>query len=278
MRSNPAAADFQQQIELRELARAVLTACEWPDKQVALNAMQAGLQAGCSVALEADGLDVRVPGRPEKPLTVAAQDVPRRGLAGREGRAALLHAIAHIEFNAINLACDAVQRFSGMPETYYRDWAQVALDEARHFALLQTRLADFGYAYGDFPAHDGLWQMAENTRSDCLSRMALVPRLLEARGLDVTPGMIDKLRNIGDAESVAVLEIILAEEVGHVAIGTYWFNFCCQQAQKDPETAFIALLQTCGRGALRGPFNREARLQSGFTEYELAQISLLGRG
>jgi len=278
MRLKPAAAEFRGRSELRFLARSVLTACEWPEKQAALAALQAGLQAGNPIAPDAEGEDVRLPGRPEKPSIVAAQHVPRRGLAGREGRAALLHAIAHIEFNAINLACDAVQRFSGMPERFYQDWAQVALDEARHFALLQTRLADFGYTYGDFPAHDGLWQMAENTRTDCLSRMALVPRLLEARGLDVTPGMIDKLRSLGDAESVAVLEIILAEEVGHVAIGTHWFNFCCQRANKDPERAFIALLQTIGRGALRGPFNRQARLQSGFTEYELEQISLLGRG
>ena len=217
------------------------------------------------------------PGRPELPELVQPRDVSKRGLSSVEGRAALLHAIAHIEFNAINLACDAVQRFHGMPKAFYRDWASVAIDEARHFQLLQNRLAELGFAYGDFKAHNGLWEMAEKTQDSCLQRMALVPRLLEARGLDVTPGIIMKLSQQNDAESVAVLDIILAEEVRHVAIGTRWFNYCCQLQDKNPEQEFIALLSGLAKGAIRGPYNIAAREQSGFTAFEMAQLAKLGQ-
>lgn len=215
------------------------------------------------------------PGRPERPALVPPKSLPKRSLLQVEGRAALLHAIAHIEFNAIDLACDAVQRFPDMPAGFYTDWISVATDEARHFRLLQNRLAGMGYAYGDFTAHDGLWEMALRTRDDCLARMALVPRVLEARGLDVTPGMIAKFDQTGDGDSVAVLEIILREEVGHVAIGTQWFNFCCQARGCDPEITFLDLLQGVGRGALRGPYNAEARRLAGFTPDEMRGITAL---
>lgn len=218
-----------------------------------------------------------LPGRPLNPILVQPREVPRRGLNTDEGRAALLHAIAHIEFNAINLACDAIQRFPNMPEQYYLDWASVAIDEARHFQLLQTRLNELGFQYGDFKAHNGLWEMAEKTEYSCLARMALVPRLLEARGLDVTPGMIEKLRQLKDDASVAVLSVILSEEIRHVAIGTEWFNYCCQQEQKNPELEFIKLLQGMAKGSVRGPYNLPARQQAGFTEFEMQQISLLGQ-
>ena len=155
------------------------------------------------------------PGRPSRPRLVQPRGLPQRGLASREGRAALVHAVAHIEFNAINLAWDAVARFRGLPFDYYRDWDGVAVDEARHFGWLAARLADLGHAYGDFDAHDGLWDMAVRTAESCLARMALVPRVLEARGLDVTPGMIVRLRKAGDEETARVLEAILAEEVAH---------------------------------------------------------------
>lgn len=217
------------------------------------------------------------PGRPDLPELVQPRDVPRRGLGNVEGRAALLHAIAHIEFNAINLACDAVQRFNNMPEAFYRDWTSVAIDEARHFRLLQSRLSELGFAYGDFKAHNGLWEMAEKTEYSCLARMALVPRLLEARGLDVTPGMIEKLRILQDEKSVAVLQVILSEEIRHVAIGTQWFNYCCQLERKNPEQEFIALLQGVAKGSVRGPFNLEARAQSGFTAYEMRELTALGQ-
>jgi uncharacterized ferritin-like protein (DUF455 family) len=186
-----------------------------------------------------------------------------------------VHAIAHIEFNAINLALDAVYRFRGMPGRYYEDWLSVAADEARHFQLLQDRLAALGRAYGDFPAHNGLWEMAEKTADSCLVRMALVPRVLEARGLDVTPGMIERLTAVGDLETVAVLRVILAEEVRHVAIGTHWFRHCCAQQGLEPSATFLALLESRHSGAVRGPFNLQARYAAGFSADEMERLAML---
>ena len=214
-----------------------------------------------------------VPGRPERPRLVAPREVAQRGLGSAAGRAALLHAIAHIEFNAINLALDAAWRFRDLPEGFVHDWISVAADEARHFTMLQQRLADMGHGYGDFPAHDGLWEMALKTDGSVLARMALVPRLLEARGLDVTPGMIARLRGQGDAASAQVLEVILAEEVRHVAIGSRWFAWCCRREGVEPGPTFLALVRGIGKGSLRGPFNREARLLAGFDEAELDGIA-----
>jgi len=216
-----------------------------------------------------------VAGRPPRPLLVAPRDVPTRGLGTVEGRAALLHAVAHIEFNAINLALDAAWRFRGMPRGFYLDWVSVAADEARHFRLLRARLSALGYAYGDFAAHNGLWEMAEKSAGRCLARMALVPRLLEARGLDVTPGMITRFTSLGDHESVAILETILREEVGHVAIGTRWFEYCCAQEGVEPEPTFLGLLRDVARGSLRGPFNVEARRAAGFGDAEMEKLAAL---
>jgi len=215
-------------------------------------------------------------GRPARPELVAPARLPRRGLGSRQGRVALLHAVAHIEFNAINLALDAVARFPGMPADFYRDWLSVAHDEARHFRLLAERLAQLGAAYGDLPAHNGLWEMAEKTAHDPLVRMALVPRVLEARGLDVTPGMIETLRQAGAAESVACLEVILEEEVGHVAIGSRWFRQLCDQRGLAPEATFRSLLGEYFADGLRGPFNHPARLEAGFTESELEALEIAG--
>lgn len=215
-------------------------------------------------------------GRPERPELVSPASLPRRGLGSVQGRIALLHAVAHIEFNAINLALDAALRFADMPEDYYRDWLSVAFDEARHFRLLETRLHEIGAAYGDLPAHNGLWEMAEKTAHDPLVRMALVPRVLEARGLDVTPGMIEKLRNAGDDASVACLEVILEEEVRHVAIGSRWFRYLCEQRGWAPEATFRSLLREHYAGGLRGPFNHPARLEAGFSESELEDLELAG--
>lgn len=209
------------------------------------------------------------PGRPARPELVAPAAVPRRRLGNEEGRAALVHAIAHIEFNAINLALDAICRFRSMPEQYYLDWISVAEEEARHFQLLHKRLAQLGKQYGDYPAHNGLWEMAEKTADSCLVRMALVPRVLEARGLDVTPGMIKRLRAVGDIETIAALEVILAEEVRHVAIGTHWFNYCCEQENKPPAETFLALLRSHFTGKIRGPFNLAARKEAGFSKVEM---------
>jgi uncharacterized ferritin-like protein (DUF455 family) len=215
---------------------------------------------------------VHQPGRPVLPELVEPSKVARRRLGSIAGRIALLHAIAHIEFNAINLALDAVCRFRGMPAEYYSDWISVAADEARHFSLLARRLNELDANYGDLNAHNGLWEMAEKTADSCLIRMALVPRVLEARGLDVTPGMIERLRGVGDKQTIQILEVILREEVRHVAIGTRWFQYCCELEGKEPSSTFLELLESHYTGKVRGPFNLPARLQAGFTEIEMAAL------
>lgn len=218
---------------------------------------------------------IGAPGRPGQPRLVPQRQVPHRGLGTQEGRVALVHAVAHIEFNAINLAWDAVYRFRGKPDAYYRDWASCAHDEARHFAMLSARLAELGHAYGDFDAHNGLWEMAEKTAHHDTARMALVPRVLEARGLDVTPGMIERLRAVGDTRTIAILEVILREEVAHVAAGTRWFRHCCERDGVDPRGTFLDLLRDYMGRQLRGPFNRPARLEAGFDEEELDRLTAL---
>ena len=201
------------------------------------------------------------------------RDVANRGLGTQEGRAAFVHAIAHIEFNAINLAWDAVYRFRDMPTEFYADWVGVAADEARHFAMLRERLQQLGHDYGDFDAHNGLWEMAEKTAHSCRERMALVPRVLEARGLDVTPGMIARLRGVGDHATVAILEVILREEVAHVAAGSRWFRWCCERDGVDPDAEFVRLIGLHARGAVRGPFNLDARHAAGFSATELDSLT-----
>lgn len=208
-------------------------------------------------------------GRPQRPQLVAHSRLPRRGLGTPKGRAAFVHAIAHIEFNAINLAWDAVARFAGMPGDYYREWAMVAADEARHFALLAEHLRGLGFVYGDFDAHDGLWEAARKTAHDCLLRMALVPRVLEARGLDVAPQMIERLQAVGDAAGADILRLILREEVAHVATGTRWFHWLCRERGLDPERTFLALVAEHMPGAVKGELHRSARRQAGFSELEL---------
>jgi uncharacterized ferritin-like protein (DUF455 family) len=198
--------------------------------------------------------------------------VARRAAGSPEGRAALLHAIAHIEFNAINLALDAVWRFGGMPEAYYRDWLRVAVEEALHFSLLCERLAAHGARYGDFPAHDGLWEMAEKTAADVLARMALVPRTLEARGLDASPAIRAKLAAAGDEASARVIDVILRDEIGHVAIGNRWFRFLCTLRGLDVRRAYADLSTVHRAPRLRGPFNLAARRAAGFDEDELRAL------
>lgn len=215
---------------------------------------------------------VPIPGRPAKPELVHPRQVKQRKLASLEGRRALLHAVAHIEFNAINLGLDAVYRFRDMPDAYYGDWLQVAAEEAYHFSLLQARMQDFGCQYGDLPAHNGLWEQACKTDHDVMVRMALVPRVLEARGLDVTPGMMARLREVGDEQTVSILEIILRDEIGHVRIGSRWFRHCCEQRGLEAEATFRQLLREVMGAPLRGPFYTEARLQAGFSAAELEQL------
>jgi uncharacterized ferritin-like protein (DUF455 family) len=213
-----------------------------------------------------------LPGQPDKPELVAPRDLPRRRNSAETGVAPLIHAVNHIEFNAINLALDAIARFPGLPEAYYADWMKVASEEAKHFTLLREHMISLGYDYGSFPAHNGMWEMAQKTHHDPLIRMALVPRVLEARGLDVTPKMMDKLRGTGDLRAVEILELILEEEIGHVAIGTRWFNYLCDQRGVDSLATFKDLLDNYFDGQLRGPFHTEARKKAGFTDSEMALL------
>jgi len=217
-------------------------------------------------------LPLNTAGIPERPQLAPPVSMPRRQLNGPENHAALIHALAHIEFNAINLALDAVQRFNDLPRDFYGDWLQVAAEEAYHFSLLRDHLRSLGYDYGDFLAHAGLWEMAEKTAHDPLARMALVPRLLEARGLDVTPDIQRKLRGFGDQAGADILDIILRDEIGHVAAGDRWFRYLCVQRGLVPEAAFQTLLATPGVPRPRRPFNETARLAAGFSAQELAEL------
>ncbi|GJH12464.1 ferritin-like domain-containing protein [Caballeronia novacaledonica] len=214
-----------------------------------------------------------LPGRPARPELVEPSSLKRRGMQTDAGRAVLLHALAHIEFNAINLALDAVWRFPSMPRDFYLDWLKVAAEEAHHFSLLSARLAEFGHAYGDFPAHDGLWEMAQRTRGDVLARMALVPRTLEARGLDASPPIRKRLAQAGDHASAAILDVILHDEIGHVLIGNRWFRFLCDGQRLDPHTTYERLAAQYYAPKLRGPFNFEARRDAGFDEAELRALA-----
>ncbi|MBN8265152.1 MAG: ferritin-like domain-containing protein [Xanthomonadales bacterium] len=255
-------------------ARACLDAAT-PDDKPALTLAMADAFVRGELAIPTDAPPsepIRMPGRPPRPRLVHPRDLPRRGFGSDEGRAAFIHAVAHIEFNAIDLAWDAVYRFRGMPNAFYADWVSVARDEARHFAMLRARLRELGHDYGDFDAHNGLWEMAEKTAHDGLARMALVPRVLEARGLDVTPGMIVKLRSLGDDATADILDVILREEVAHVAAGSRWYRWHCERAGVEPRARFRELLREHATGVLHKPFNTEARLQAGFDLDELESL------
>ncbi|GKT23388.1 ferritin-like domain-containing protein [Acidovorax sp. SUPP3334] len=213
-----------------------------------------------------------LPGRPERPTLLRHTEVARRSPATHEGRAVLMHAIAHIEFNAINLALDAVWRFDGMPEAFYLDWLRVAAEEATHFGWLREHLRGMGHDYGDFPAHQGLWTMCEKTAGDIVARMALVPRTLEARGLDATPLIQRKLRQVGTPDALAavdILDIILREEVGHVAIGNHWYRWLCERDGLDPLAHYGLLVRRYEAPRLKPPFNAEARRAAGFSDAEM---------
>ncbi|MBK9135765.1 MAG: ferritin-like domain-containing protein [Betaproteobacteria bacterium] len=213
-----------------------------------------------------------LPGRPPRPLLVDPALVPRRTPFTPTGRAALLHAVAHIEFNAINLALDAIWRFPGLPAAYYLDWQRVAAEEALHFTLIADHLATLGHAYGDFDAHDGLWKMCEKTAADVLARMALVPRTLEARGLDATPPMRAKFARVGDTRAAEILDVILRDEIGHVAIGNRWYRWLCAREGLDPVAHYALLAARHGAPRLKGPFNVEARRAAGFSDDEVAAL------
>ncbi len=218
-----------------------------------------------------------VPGRPPRPHLVEPARVPQRSVNTPEGRAALLHALAHIEFNAINLALDAIWRFANMPDDFYRDWLKVAREEALHFDLLNRHLATLGHTYGDFDAHDGLWRMAEKTRDDMLARLALVPRTLEARGLDAAPPIRRKLAQAGDQAAAEILDIILRDEIGHVAIGNRWYRWACEQEGVDPIAHYEVLARRHDAPRLKPPFNLPARRAAGFAEAELDALQRVAR-
>lgn len=263
-------------ISFFDQAQACISACDLDEKVALSHATSAAWRAQQLTLHDRTApLPIAAPGQPERLVIVRAPHVAKRSAATPEGKAALLHAIAHIEFSAINLAWDAAYRFRDMPEAYYSDWARVADEEATHFGLLRERLRAIGYDYGDFPVHEGLWDMAKKTAHDVLERMALVPRVFEARGLDATPPMIARLRQAGEAEIVAVLEIIQRDEVAHVAIGTHWFHYCCTQRGLDSLTTFRALIVKHFNGKLRGPFAYAARRSAGFSEAELNMLDAL---
>jgi uncharacterized ferritin-like protein (DUF455 family) len=263
-------------MELRQLALQALCLNDPSEKVAALRALWAQREV---LALDVEAVLVEpagVPGRPARPLLVPPGSVPQRSPFTLAGRAALLHAIVHIEFNAINLGLDAVWRFPGLPPQFYLDWLRVAAEEAEHFTLLADHLATLGHAYGDFDAHDGLWTMTWKTRDDLIARMALVPRTLEARGLDATPLIQAKLTRAGDARAVEILDVILRDEVGHVAIGNHWYRWACGRAELDPLTLYPQLLERYQASKLKPPFNLEARRRAGFSAEEIAYLETPG--
>lgn len=213
------------------------------------------------------------PGRPSRPELIHHTLLKPKSLSTLEGRAILVHSVTHIELNAIDLALDVVWRFAGMPDAFYTDWVRIAQEEAKHFTLLRDHLVGMGYDYGDFAAHNSLWDMAERTRDDLLARIGIVPRTMEARGLDASPGVKNKLVSVGDHRAGEILDIILQEEIGHVAAGNRWYRYLCSQRELDPVSTYAQLIAQYDAPKLRPPFNMTARRLAGFEESELAALS-----
>ena len=257
---------------LRPQALVLLLMRHADDKAAAVRALPPVSAVSLAETLAVLAEPAGVPGRPDRPLLKPPSDMKSRAVGSLEGRAGLLHALAHIESNAIDLALDVLWRFDGMPEAFYLDWLKVAREEALHFQLLHAHLAELGFTYGDFPAHNGLWEMAEKTRGDVLARMALVPRTLEARGLDASPAVRNKLISVGDRRGGEIIDIILRDEIGHVAIGNRWYRYLCKSRGLDPISTYAALAVQYGAPKLKGPFNLEARRAAGFEETELALL------
>lgn len=255
---------------IRRVAQQLLLVRSPQEKAAAVRAVDASALTldPAEIIAQAEG----IPARPERPLLVHPSQLKQRAVGTREGRASLIHALTHIEANAINLALDVIWRFDAMPDRFYLDWFQVAREEALHFQLLHEHLKDIGFDYGDFPAHDGLWEMAEKTQGDLLARLALVPRTLEARGLDASVPIRNKLVSVGDRKGADILDIILRDEIGHVAIGNHWYRHLCAARGLAHVSTYAALAQAYGAKALKGPFNLEARRAAGFDEEELAQL------
>ena len=269
-------------LELREAALAILANTDTQSKVAQLFslydeylAQRIAINASNNFAGNFTSQDIELPGRPAKPELVAPKFVPKRKMDTVEGRAILWHSLAHIEFNAMNLALDAIWRFPNMPKSYYEDWLKVAKEESYHFSLINAHLQSFGFSYGDFPAHNSLWEMVERTSDSVIARMALVPRTMEARGLDAVPEIRDRFKQIQDERAVEILEIILHDEIGHVLIGNRWFNFLCANENLSPIATYRELAEKYRAPTLRGPFNLEARGQAGFTSKELDLLEML---
>ena len=265
-------------LELREASLAILANTDVQSKLSQLVSLFDEYQAGqvvINISSNVDSQNNCLPGRPTKPELVAPKFVPKRKMDTVEGRAILWHSLAHIEFNAMNLALDAIWRFPDMPKAYYEDWLRVAKEESYHFSLINARLQSFGFSYGDFPAHNSLWEMVERTTDSVIARMALVPRTMEARGLDAVPEIRDRFKQIKDDRAVEILEIILHDEIGHVLVGNRWFNFLCANENISPIATYRELAEKYRAPTLRGPFNFEARERAGFTSEELELLESL---
>lgn len=263
-------------LELRETSLAILASADAQSKVSRLLSLFVDYQSQkitLDIARRFEAQELSLPGRPLKPELVLPKLVPKRRMDTPEGRAGLLHSLAHIEFNAMNLALDAIWRFPDMPKEYYEDWLKVAKEEAYHFSLVNEHLGSLGFTYGDFPAHNSLWEMVERTTDSVIARMALVPRTMEARGLDAVPAIRDRFLQIKETRAVEILETILNDEIGHVLIGNHWFNFLCSKESLSPISAYRDLATKYRAPILKGPFNIEARKQAGFTSEEL---NLLG--
>jgi uncharacterized ferritin-like protein (DUF455 family) len=262
-------------LELRANALQCLLQTDPIEKAEAVAAMASAFHAGGWTVDNGAVVHVAgtIPGRPARPALVPPRLVGRRSMATVEGRAMLIHSLAHIEFNATNLALDALWRFPDMPVEYYTDWLRVAKEEAIHFSLLAAHLQVLGYQYGDFPAHDSLWEMVEKTRADIVARMALVPRTLEARGLDAIPPLRAKLAQAGDLAAAKILDRTLQDEIGHVEIGNRWYRYLCEQRGLEPRATYDVLAARYEAPKLKGPFNIEARRLAGFTEAELTDFT-----
>jgi uncharacterized ferritin-like protein (DUF455 family) len=256
-------------MNLRRLCQQLLAIPDPVEKARAVATLDRNAPIDTEEQIEAiDGL----PGRGERPPLVPHTSIKTGSLATPRGHAALVHSIVHIEKNAIDLALDICWRFAGMPEAFYRDWLQVAFEEAYHFTLLREHLLTLGFDYGDFPAHDGLWEMAERTKGDILARVALVPRTLEARGLDASPAVKTKLVSIGDHKAGEILDIILRDEIGHVATGNRWYGWLCAQRGLDPVRSYAELTVKYEAPKLKKPFNLDARRAAGFSDDELIAL------
>ncbi len=254
---------------LASAARAIVANDNPAEKvRLAYGTAQKWFSRGLSIRQET--IETRMPnrpGRPGKPELKAARDMPKRAIGGRSGKIALLHSLAHIELNAVDLTWDMIGRFACevLPRSYYDDWVQVGLEEAKHFSMLDTHLKDNGAYYGDLPAHDGLWQAAQDTGHSLIARLAIIPLVLEARGLDITPSMIEKAESLGDSATAKILHRIYTDEKRHVAFGAKWFRFLCDRHRLRPDRTFQDLVRKHFKGPLKPPFNDRARSEAGLT-------------